>query len=198
MTKHLLENGLGVLFMCRLVLQVCDIRTYLLQALLCQNWNRNATEGLLCPSGYRKWYNVDQLRTLPNMPKERLSWGMCFLIFMISLVSSVNEPYRFVIYDSMYLTCFTPFYIWQLDLTLYNPNESLTSARVTCDQKFCADINGGTVGGCSPNVSCLFTETYEDGSGSLGYFIRDVVQYDSVSGDLETKLANGSVIFGYI
>ncbi|PWA92332.1 Aspartic peptidase [Artemisia annua] len=83
-----------------------------------------------------------------------------------------------------------------LDLTLYNPNESLTSARVTCDQKFCADINRGTVGGCRPNVSCMFTEYYKDGSGSLGYFIRDVVQYDSVSGDLETKLANGSVIFG--
>nr|GEW02239.1 aspartic proteinase-like protein 2 [Tanacetum cinerariifolium] len=46
-----------------------------------------------------------------------------------------------------------------------------------------------------PNVSCLFTETYEDGSGSLGYFIKDVDQYDSVSGDLETKLANGSIIF---
>nr|GEZ22877.1 aspartic peptidase [Tanacetum cinerariifolium] len=83
-----------------------------------------------------------------------------------------------------------------LDLTRYNPNESLTSARVTCDQKFCLDINQGTVGGCRPNVSCMFVENYEDGSGSIGYFIKDVVQYDSVSGDLETKLANGSVIFG--
>ena len=47
------------------------------------------------------------------------------------------------------------------------------------------------------NVSCLYTEVYGDGSFSIGYFVKDVVQYDGVSGDLQTKSANGSVIFGY-
>lgn len=69
---------------------------------------------------------------------------------------------------------------------------------VTCDQDFCAEINGGAVTGCKANASCLYTETYGDGSYSIGYFVEDVVQYDSVSGDLETKQANGSVIFGYV
>lgn len=83
-----------------------------------------------------------------------------------------------------------------LELTLYNPEDSFTGQMVTCDQDFCAEINGGAVTGCKANASCLYTETYGDGSYSIGYFVEDVVQYDSVSGDLETKQANGSVIFG--
>ncbi|KAJ9555417.1 hypothetical protein OSB04_010031 [Centaurea solstitialis] len=83
-----------------------------------------------------------------------------------------------------------------LELTLYDPEDSLTGKMVTCSQDFCAEINGGAVTGCKANASCLYTETYGDGSYSIGYFVSDVVQYDSVSGDLQTKLANGSVIFG--
>ncbi|XP_076885507.1 aspartic proteinase 36-like [Bidens hawaiensis] len=83
-----------------------------------------------------------------------------------------------------------------LELTLYDPEDSFTSKPVTCASEFCAEINGGAVTGCKPNASCLYTETYGDGSYSIGYFVMDIVQYDSVSGDLETKLANGSVIFG--
>lgn len=85
----------------------------------------------------------------------------------------------------------------QLELTLYDPKDSFTGELVTCSQDFCAEINGGAVTGCKANASCLYTETYGDGSYSIGYFVMDIVQYASVSGDLETKLANGSVIFGY-
>ncbi|XP_071713048.1 aspartic proteinase 36-like [Rutidosis leptorrhynchoides] len=83
-----------------------------------------------------------------------------------------------------------------LELTLYNPEDSFTGQMVTCSSDFCAQINGGAVTGCKANASCLYTETYGDGSYSIGYFVSDIVQYASVSGDLETKLANGSVIFG--
>ncbi|XP_076884884.1 aspartic proteinase 36-like [Bidens hawaiensis] len=83
-----------------------------------------------------------------------------------------------------------------LGLTLYNPKDSFTGNVVTCSSAFCAEVNGGAVTGCKANASCLYYEYYGDGSFSVGYFVMDVVQYDSVSGDLETKLANGSVIFG--
>lgn len=83
-----------------------------------------------------------------------------------------------------------------LELTFYNPEDSLTGKLVSCDQDFCLEINGGSVSGCKANASCLYTEVYGDGSYSIGYFVKDVVQYDSVSGDLQTKRANGSVIFG--
>ncbi|KAG5531004.1 hypothetical protein RHGRI_025829 [Rhododendron griersonianum] len=83
-----------------------------------------------------------------------------------------------------------------LELTLYDPKDSLTGELVSCDQQFCVEISGGPVSDCSANVSCLYTELYGDGSFSLGYFVKDIVQYDRVSGDLQTKSANGSVIFG--
>ncbi|PSS23998.1 Aspartic proteinase-like protein [Actinidia chinensis var. chinensis] len=84
-----------------------------------------------------------------------------------------------------------------LELTLYDPKDSLTGKLVSCDQDFCLEINGGQLSyDCRANVTCLYTEVYGDGSLSLGYFVKDVVQYDGVSGDLQTKSANGSVIFG--
>ncbi|PWA63457.1 Aspartic peptidase [Artemisia annua] len=83
-----------------------------------------------------------------------------------------------------------------LELTLYNPEDSITRKNITCDQDFCAEINGGVVTACKANESCLYSATYTDGSYSFGYLVEDVVQFDSVSGDLETKKASGSVIFG--
>jgi hypothetical protein len=45
-------------------------------------------------------------------------------------------------------------------------------------------------------MSCPYLEIYGDGSSTAGYFVKDVVQYARVSGDLKTTAANGSVIFG--
>ncbi|CAL1404328.1 unnamed protein product [Linum trigynum] len=83
-----------------------------------------------------------------------------------------------------------------IDLTLYDINESASGTLVTCDQEFCSEVNGGPLSGCTANVTCPYLEIYGDGSSTAGYFVKDVVQYDTVSGDLETASANGSVIFG--
>ncbi|KAL2470165.1 Eukaryotic aspartyl protease family protein [Abeliophyllum distichum] len=83
-----------------------------------------------------------------------------------------------------------------IELTLYDPKDSLTGKLVTCDQEFCKEIMRGSFSGCTANSSCLYAEVYGDGSYSIGYFVEDIVQYDRVSGDLQTKSANGSVIFG--
>lgn len=47
-------------------------------------------------------------------------------------------------------------------------------------------------------MSCPYLEIYGDGSSTAGTFMRDIVQYAQVSGDLETTTANGSVIFGLV
>lgn len=84
----------------------------------------------------------------------------------------------------------------QLELAFYNRKDSLSGKLVSCGHQYCKDVNKGSVSGCYGNTSCFFSETYGDGSYSLGYFVEDVVQYDQVSGDLQTKSSNGSVIFG--
>ncbi|TMW91081.1 hypothetical protein EJD97_014814 [Solanum chilense] len=83
-----------------------------------------------------------------------------------------------------------------IDLTLYNPRDSLTGKLIGCGQSFCKDFYRVSVLGCSGNSSCTYTQNYGDGSSTRGYFVEDVIQYDKVSGDLQTKSANGSVIFG--
>ncbi|KAI3754318.1 hypothetical protein L1987_54100 [Smallanthus sonchifolius] len=85
----------------------------------------------------------------------------------------------------------------QLDLTLYDPSSSFTGKLVTFYEEIGKDINEGRVdGGCKANASCRYNVDYGDKSSSAGYMVKDVVQYDSVPGDFETKLENESVIFG--
>ncbi|CAN4120954.1 unnamed protein product [Withania somnifera] len=83
-----------------------------------------------------------------------------------------------------------------LELAFYNRKDSLSGKLVSCGHQFCKDVNGGSVSGCYSNNSCFFSENYGDGSYSMGYFVEDVVQYDLVSGDLQTNSTNGTVIFG--
>ncbi|KAJ4832092.1 hypothetical protein Tsubulata_049431 [Turnera subulata] len=82
------------------------------------------------------------------------------------------------------------------DLTLYDIKSSDTGKLVPCDQEFCYEVNGGPLSGCTPNMTCPYLEIYGDGSSTAGYFVKDVLQYASVSGDFETTAANGSIIFG--
>ncbi|KAL6587699.1 hypothetical protein OROMI_000677 [Orobanche minor] len=81
-------------------------------------------------------------------------------------------------------------------LTLYNIGDSSTGKLVPCDEEFCYEVNGGPLSGCTANMSCPYLEIYGDGSSTAGYFVKDVVHYDRVSGDLETASANGSITFG--
>ncbi|RZB54083.1 aspartic proteinase-like protein 2 [Glycine soja] len=83
-----------------------------------------------------------------------------------------------------------------MDLTLYDIKESSSGKFVPCDQQFCKEINGGLLTGCTANISCPYLEIYGDGSSTAGYFVKDIVLYDQVSGDLKTDSANGSIVFG--
>ncbi|KAL5729367.1 hypothetical protein ACHQM5_002336 [Ranunculus cassubicifolius] len=77
-----------------------------------------------------------------------------------------------------------------IDLTLYNPESSSGSERITCDQEFCTLNSGGPIPGCYRGAQCQYQLGYGDGSSTLGYFVKDVVQYDRVSGNLATTSAN--------
>lgn len=83
-----------------------------------------------------------------------------------------------------------------MQLTQYNVKDSVTGTMISCQNEFCREILGNSTSGCNANVTCLYTEVYGDGSYSMGFFVKDSVQYDQVSGDLQTKSANGTVIFG--
>ncbi|XP_052152133.1 aspartic proteinase 36-like [Oryza glaberrima] len=83
-----------------------------------------------------------------------------------------------------------------LELTLYDPKDSSTGSKVSCDQGFCAATYGGLLPGCTTSLPCEYSVTYGDGSSTTGYFVSDLLQFDQVSGDGRTRPANSTVTFG--
>ncbi|XP_018717447.2 aspartic proteinase 39 isoform X2 [Eucalyptus grandis] len=83
-----------------------------------------------------------------------------------------------------------------IKLSLYDPKSSSTGDLVMCDEGFCTSTYNGPLQGCRPNVQCLYNVVYGDGSSTTGYFVKDYVQLDQVTGNLQTSSTNGSVIFG--
>ncbi|KDP26880.1 hypothetical protein JCGZ_18038 [Jatropha curcas] len=81
-------------------------------------------------------------------------------------------------------------------LTLYDPTSSDSSSRVYCDDEFCAATYGGVLQGCTKDLPCQYSVVYGDGSATAGYYVKDTVVLDQVTGNLETSPTNGSVIFG--
>lgn len=136
------------------------------------------------------------------MPSKRLPWCKTCIFTLLHISDLGMKSYASKVVTSLcshlWLSC-NRFYstFWQIELTLYNPKDSVTGEFVSCNSKFCKEIGGG-LSGCNANTSCMYTELYGDGSYTMGYYIEDIFQYERVSGDLETKSANGSVIFGYV
>ncbi|XP_042491782.1 aspartic proteinase 36-like isoform X1 [Macadamia integrifolia] len=84
-----------------------------------------------------------------------------------------------------------------VDLKLYDPNASNTAQIVGCDAEFCAVASGGPIPGCIPNSSyCGYNVVYGDGSSTSGYYVNDVIQFNQVTGNLQTTTTNKSIIFG--
>ncbi|KAL8170828.1 hypothetical protein V2J09_022632 [Rumex salicifolius] len=81
-------------------------------------------------------------------------------------------------------------------LTHYDPKGSSTSKTVHCNAEACLAIYSGILSGCMPEMLCYYQVTYGDGSATSGYFIEDYMYYDEVSGNLQTSIGNGSVVFG--
>ncbi|KAI3853712.1 hypothetical protein MKW98_025229 [Papaver atlanticum] len=67
-------------------------------------------------------------------------------------------------------------------LNYYDPKLSSTSSLVPCSS--------------SSNKVCGYNIGYGDGSTSTGYFVRDIIGYDQISGDFQTTIRNADVSFG--
>lgn len=69
---------------------------------------------------------------------------------------------------------------------------------VTCDQDFCTSTYDGPLPGCRGELLCQYNVVYGDGSTTAGYFVKDTVYFNKVSGNYQTQSENGSVIFGWV
>ncbi|CAA3021087.1 aspartic ase 2 [Olea europaea subsp. europaea] len=84
----------------------------------------------------------------------------------------------------------------KIALKQYDLQTSSTGKAVTCDQNFCSAMFNGPYSGCKVGASCDCVVTYGDGSKTEGYFVRDYIKLDEVTGNLHTSSMNGSIAFG--
>lgn len=73
---------------------------------------------------------------------------------------------------------------------------SSTAKSVFCNQDFCRAMFNSESSDCKAGMLCEYSVTYGDGSTTAGYFVRDNIEFDQVSGNLQTASMNGSVAFG--
>ncbi|KAL7582726.1 aspartic proteinase 36 [Lactuca sativa] len=83
-----------------------------------------------------------------------------------------------------------------IELTFYDPMSSTSSQMITCDQDFCTTTLDASNKACIIGMQCSYLVRYGDGSSTKGYFVRDNVKLDRVSGNLQTASMNGSITFG--
>lgn len=83
-----------------------------------------------------------------------------------------------------------------IKLTLYDPASSMSATRVSCDDDFCTSTYSGLLPDCKKGLPCQYNVVYGDGSSTAGYFVSDAVQFEQVTGNLQTALSNGTVAFG--
>ncbi|KAL6976987.1 hypothetical protein U1Q18_025771 [Sarracenia purpurea var. burkii] len=81
-----------------------------------------------------------------------------------------------------------------VELRLYDPKGSKTGELVTCDQDICIETFNPPA--CKVGSLCRYGITYGDGSSTVGYYVRDSIQLDQISGNLQTTPMNGTVAFG--
>ncbi|KAI4994471.1 hypothetical protein ZWY2020_034112 [Hordeum vulgare] len=84
----------------------------------------------------------------------------------------------------------------RFELTLYDPSGSSSGTKVACCQDFCIATHGGVIPSCVPATPCQYNISYGDGNSTTGFFVTDFLQYNQVSGNSQTTLANASITFG--
>lgn len=83
-----------------------------------------------------------------------------------------------------------------IELELYDMKASSTGKPVTCDEDLCTMMFGAPYTDCKVGMPCSYSVTYGDGSSTSGNFVRDNVQLNRVSGNLQTTSMNGNIAFG--
>ncbi|GMI94182.1 hypothetical protein like AT3G02740 [Hibiscus trionum] len=83
-----------------------------------------------------------------------------------------------------------------IELKLYDPKKSSSSSLVYCKDEFCSTAHDGKLKNCKSERQCEYYVVYGDGTGNGGYFVKDSVQLQQVTGNLQTAPTNGTIVFG--
>ncbi|GLT93478.1 hypothetical protein SLE2022_112700 [Rubroshorea leprosula] len=83
-----------------------------------------------------------------------------------------------------------------IELSFFDTASSSTARLVPCSDAACSSAVQTTATQCSQSNQCTYSFQYGDGSGTSGYYVNDMVYFDTILG--ESLVANSSavVVFG--
>ncbi|KAL6337034.1 hypothetical protein AAG906_036348 [Vitis piasezkii] len=84
-----------------------------------------------------------------------------------------------------------------IELSFFDPSSSSTASLVSCSHPICTSLVQTTAAECSPQSNqCSYSFHYGDGSGTTGYYVSDMLYFDTVLGDSLIANSSASIVFG--
>lgn len=85
----------------------------------------------------------------------------------------------------------------QIQLNYFDPGSSSTSSLISCsDQRCRSGVQSSDAGCSSQSNQCAYTFQYGDGSGTSGYYVSDLIHFDTIYEGSVTSNSSASVVFG--
>ncbi|KAM7275697.1 hypothetical protein ACFE04_017563 [Oxalis oulophora] len=85
----------------------------------------------------------------------------------------------------------------QIPLNFFDPGSSSTASMVPCSDQRCSLGEQSADSACSSITNqCSYTFQYGDGSGTQGYYVSDLLYFDTIVGDTVVPNSTASVVFG--
>ncbi|XP_022752630.1 aspartic proteinase-like protein 2 [Durio zibethinus] len=85
----------------------------------------------------------------------------------------------------------------KIQLTLYDPKSSSTSSLVSCSDKRCKAGVQTSDSSCSGQSNqCSYSFQYGDGSGTSGYYVSDLLHFDTILDGSMTANSTAPIMFG--
>ncbi|KAI5666483.1 hypothetical protein M9H77_16336 [Catharanthus roseus] len=84
----------------------------------------------------------------------------------------------------------------KIQLEFFDPSSSSTADLISCSDQRCALGVESSDSGCSNRNQCSYTFQYGDGSGTSGYYVSDLMHFDTIVGNSMTTNSSASVVFG--
>ncbi|XP_040993097.1 aspartic proteinase 36-like [Juglans microcarpa x Juglans regia] len=85
----------------------------------------------------------------------------------------------------------------QIQLQFFDPGSSSTSSLISCtDQRCSVGVQSSDATCSSQNNQCAYAFQYGDGSGTLGYYVSDLMHFDAILGGSVTTNSSAPVVFG--
>ncbi|KAG5556747.1 hypothetical protein RHGRI_007123 [Rhododendron griersonianum] len=84
-----------------------------------------------------------------------------------------------------------------IELNFFDAASSSTASLISCSDQLCASIVQTAAAQCSTqNNQCSYSFMYGDGSGTSGYYVTDMLSFDTVMGPSLVANSSAPVVFG--